>query len=364
MAALPSAAYAADITAEQTALIHDLMAPVIEGKAELNSAEKAMVDSAVDLLKKEQLAGQSTRPNYFETGTLERYGKALFLGSRTPEFANEIAHIRDLVARGNKVDLEESLTKLWEKAGRAKPDAAALEPVIAALYGAKGAEPEETVRHIIDKSDRSIEIIHARAGGRMDVTVTRRNADGTDKDRTVFQGVTETTPAGGKDLQRRTKLERICTSTPETDKDMLKEMEGKWQANNSRTWIVSAEGGGNVRFIEERNNGLPALHYIGTYKLGHITAQHPITAITDMEDSLPTAVRQQLTQEKINFRISLEFCTGDTNTLKGTWSSQHVTYDGMSLEVSRIHDPYDLSLDLSRGEKENSAPGAAGDEAL
>ncbi len=362
-AALPPAACAADITAEQTALIHDLMAPVIDGTAKLDGMDKGMVDSALELLKKEQLAGQSTRPNYFETGTLERYGKALFLGARTPEFSNEIAHIRDLIARGNRADLESALTRLWDKTGRTKPDAKALEPVIASLYGAKGEEPEETVRHIIEKSDRTIEIVHARAGGRMDVAVTRHNPDGTDKDRTVFQGVTETSPAGGKDLQRRTKLERVCTSTAETDKDTIKELEGEWTSGDGDTWIISHEGGDKIRLIENRS-GMSTLHYTGTYSLGKIAAAHPITAISDMEDTLPTAVRHQLTQAKINFRITLEFCVGDENKLDGTWSSQHVTYDSMSLEVSRIHDPYDLSLSLSRGEKENSAPGAAEDEAL
>lgn len=360
-AALPCRAQ--DMTIEQSALLYDLLDPIVKGSAPPAGADPAIVGRAVAILKEEKLAGQNIRPHFQETGTLERYGKALFLGARTREFAPEIGHIRDLAARGDRPALEEALTGLWKKAGRAPPDAKALDPVIRSLYGAKDMEPEETVRHSFDRSGHRVDVTHARAGGRMQVNVTTKNADGTDKDRTVFSGVTETTPTpGGDELQRAIKLEKACTSTPETDKQTLEELNGEWTAGGKR-WTVRAEKGGKVTLTEHRAAHGP-LVYTGTYRLGRVQARHPIAKATDMGESLPMAVRSQLAGMGLDFRVYLEFCADAPGALRGTWSSQHVTYDGNTMKVDRIHDPYDDSLVLRRDSEEKIAQGAAPGERL
>lgn len=360
----PVASRAADMTAEQTALLFDLLSPLSGGQRPPGRPDSAVLGQALTALKDEGLAGQGGRPNFQEQGILENYGNAMFLGSRAKEFTPDIGRIRDIVSSGNRPALENALTDLWVKAGRTKPDSKALEPVIQSLYGAKGQEPEETVRHVFDKPGHRIEIIHARAGGLMQVDVTQKDSGGKEIARTSVQGLTETVPApapgGEQDLQRRIKLEKVCTSTKKTDKDTVDELNGEWQGTGGKTWNVS-HSGNKVTLIEQRP-GSPPLTYTGTYNLGKISATHPITAITDMGDELPADVRAQLVGMNISFRIALELCADDVETLRGTWSSQHVTYDGMFHQVEKIHDPYDLQLTLTRAaapKEEKIAEGAA-----
>ncbi len=355
--AFASPASAADITAEQSALVYDLLSSQVPA-----GPDQDILSRAMGVLKEEKLAGAGSRPYFVEKGLLDRYGKALFLGNRAKEFAPEIGRIRDLVSRGDRKALEKALSELWVKSGRAEPDSKALEPVVASLYGAAGQEPEETVRHVIDKPNHRVEIIHARAGGKIQVDVTAKNAEGAETERTVFQGVTETMPTkDGMDLQRRIKLERVCTNTPETDKEMAEALNGAWNAKASgEMWNIEQDGE-KIALSNERAKDGP-LNYTGTFRLGRINATHVINKVTDMGDELPLSVRSQLTGGNVSFRVYLELCANKKNLLDGTWSSQHVTYNGMSMEVSRIHDPYDLSLTLTRGAGEKVAQGASKEE--
>lgn len=349
-------AFSADITAEQTALAYDLLNPLTPS-APPPGTDPAIFKKAVTIVQEEHLAGQGARPNFTEPGILERYGKALFLGARTKEFAADIGLIRDLVDKGNRPELEEALRKLWVKAGRTSPDAKTLDPVIQSLYGAKGAEPVETVRHVIDKPDHRVEITHARAGGKMQVDVITKNPDGTDRDRTSFQGVTETTPTpDGRELQRHIKLDQVCTNTPETDAATAERLNGDWTSNTGTKWTI-ANSGGQIT-LEEKKPERP-LTYTGTYRLGKISAAHAITNAADMGEDLPSTIREQLAGMGISFRVYLESCANRASRLNGTWSSQHVTYSGMTMSVERIHDPYDLTLNLVRPGVEKVAEGAS-----
>lgn len=359
---LSAKGFAGDIAAEQSVLLHDLLDSQNAAAGASEGADPAIFQKAMAILKEEKLAGLSGRPHYSEAGLLERYGKALFLGMRAREFAPEIGRIHDLLARGEKSALERDLSDLWFKAGRAKPDSSALEPVIKSLYAAKSAEPAETLRHAIDRPGHRVEVIHALAGGRLQVDVTTKSPDGSAKDRTVIAGITETTPtADGRELQRRVELEKVCTSTPGTDAETRSRLRGEWiRAGHQNRWIVSLQGDKVV--LEDIRKDRPPLIFTGTYSLGRIYAEHPIQAVTDLQEDLPLAVRQHLTGMNQTFRISLEFCANEPATLRGTWSSQHVTYSSMTLDVLKIHDPYDLSLILKRGKKEKSAQGATVNE--
>lgn len=354
---------AGDITAEQSALLYDLLEPLNDGSAKQSGADPEILSNAIEILKEEKLAGLGGRPNFNEPGLLEKYGKALFLGNRAREFAPDIGRIHDLVASGQRKELEQALSDLWVKAGRTAPDAKALEPVIASLYNEQGQQPYESVRHTFGREDGKIDVVHARAGGLMQVDVTTKDDSGKDKERTSIQGVTETTPTpDGNDLQRRIKLDKVCTSTPETDNETMEKLIGEWKAQGyGRLWAVTIEDNKVVTLTENRGD-LPSITYSGTYHLGKIAATHTISAVTDMEDDLPMSVRQQLLGMNIAFRVALDFCGDDAGSLKGTWSSQHVTYNGLSEEVKRVHDPYDLSLVLKKdlpAKEENVAQGAA-----
>jgi hypothetical protein len=362
--ALASGAKAADITAEQSALLYDLLDPAVKRETPPPGTDPGVLKDALQVLKDKKLAGQAGRPVFAERGILDKYAKAMFLGSRGPEFASEIGEIHDLVYSGQQDRLETALSDLWVKAGRAKPDSKALEPVINSLYGEKGRQPSETIRHVFDDARSRVEVIHAVAGGRMQVDIETKNPDGTVKDRTVFSGVTETTPTkDGKELERKIEPEKICTNTPETDKDAAKTISGEWIAQSSGLkWTVETSGQ-SVKLTEHRASGGP-LVYTGELRLGRILTRHPISKVTDMDNGLPMEVKRQLTGMGIDFRVALEFCGGDAAHLRGTWSSQHVTYDGMSLTVKKVHDPYDLSLVLGRDappKEEKVAEGAAPD---
>lgn len=356
-------AQAADITAEQSALLYDLLDPAVKAQTPPAGTDTQILKNSLQILKDKRLAGQAGRAVFSEPGLLDKYAKAMFLGSRGQEFASEIGEIHDLVHSGQQDKLEAALSDLWIKAGRAKPDSKALEPVINSLYGEKGRQPWETVRHVFEDPQSRVEIIHAPAGGRMQVDVETKNPDGSVKDRTVFSGVTKTEPTkDGKELERKIEPEKICTNTPETDKEAAERLSGEWARQGGGTWTIGISGQ-SVTLTEQRGSGGP-LVYTGGLNLGRIFAKHPITKVTDMDNELPMEVKSQLTGMGIDFRVALEFCADDAGALRGTWSSQHVTYDGMSLSVKKIHDPYDLSLILTRDappKEEKVAEGAAPD---
>lgn len=355
---------AADIATEQSALMHDLLASADAGQKLPGKTDPKILEKAMEALRQEKLAGGAGRPVFQESGLLDRYGKAMFLGSRTQEFAADIGKIKDIADSGNRAALKKALGDLWVKAGRARPDQKALEPVINSLYGAKGQEPSETLRHVIDKPDYRVEMTHARAGGLMQVEVVSKDKKGHETDRTVFQGITETAPTpDGRELQRHLKITKACTSTEKTDHDTMGDLEGEWHSTGQSPQWTFKQDGEKVILTEQREKNGP-LVYTGTYHLGKIYAEHPITVVTDMEDSLPADVRSQLTTMGLTFRVSLEVCGDDTDHLRGTWSSQHVTYDGMTHTVSKVHDPYDIQFSFSRGGNVQTADGAAKDELL
>lgn len=315
----------ADISAEQSALLYDLLSPYSdESKAPANIDPEIFARS-IAALKAERLIG-SDRPHYQKKNILEDYGKALFLGRRSKEFADEIGKIHDLVATGDKTQLEQAISNLWIKAGRKKPDEKALAPVLRSLYGERDAEPLETVNHVYNKPGHRIEITHARAGGRMQASIVALDDKGEDIARTVITGTIETRPnERGDKLESRIKPEAICTHTPETDKETFKSLKGKWISNSVAAWSIS---GNADRLILDDESTFP-LRYEGTYRLGRISAKHDITDFRALNNTLPPSVRVQLINRGHTFRLYLESCNSDAYELRGTWSSQHVTYDGI-----------------------------------
>lgn len=354
---------AADITAEQSALLYDLLSPYAELKKTRDGVDTELFEKAILILKEEKLIG-SGRPNFQDKDIVGRYGKALLLGSRSKDFIKEIGHIRDLVDKGNQEELREALVDLWIKAGRKKPDEKALQPVIDSLYGTKGAAPEETINHIITKPDHKVEVVHAKAGGRMQVNVIELDKKGEEESRTVFSGVTETVPdEKNETLQRRIKPEKVCTNTEKTDKKSFKKLAGKWNSNDGDEWTIS--GDENALILSVDSDEGYNVEYKGNYKLGKIYAVHSITDVRAIGNSLPQEIQSQLINKGHSFRVHLENCNDKQKKLRGTWSSQHVTYNSMFMTVSRVHDPYDVSLILSQGKtdgKKKSAEGAADSE--
>jgi hypothetical protein len=65
-----------------------------------------------------------------------------------------------------------------------------------------------------------------------------------------------------------------------------------------------------------------------------------------MGSELPVQVRQQLAGMGLYFTLRLETCR-DAAKLTGRWGSQHVTYGSVDFAVKKVHDPYDLPIELA-----------------
>lgn len=345
---IPHTAHSQDISAEQSAAIHDLLSPLNDGYKPSKGDEKQH-ERAKEILKKENLLNDSTRPVYKEKGLLKKYGDALFLGGRTSKFAKDIARIHDILKSGNDANLKKAIRELYVKAGRKSPDDKALAPILKSLYGEQGAEPQETINHKISKPEYDIDIKHSKAGGRMSIAVTEKGENGKPKSRTVYQGKVKTEPTkDGKDLKREVVLEQACTNTSETDAALYQKLQGEWiRTQDGTTWTFESASNNDGTFIFKPDDVAP-YRYKGSIHLGKFYGEHAITDPNHVGDNFPPEIRQIIAGMGQTFRVHLEICGDKPTKLTGTWSSQHATYNPAFMTVSRIHDPYDLALELHR----------------
>lgn len=90
---------ARDISAETVGYLADLLAPYASGTfVPPSGVEPAALRGALDALRQEKLLGLQ-RPPTAETDLVERYGRALALGTRASQFLAEIAAVRDAARR-------------------------------------------------------------------------------------------------------------------------------------------------------------------------------------------------------------------------------------------------------------------------
>jgi hypothetical protein len=76
--------------------------------------------------------------------TIQAYGKVLGLGARAPQFAAEIAVIRDAVARGDRAAAAAGIQVLYGKAGHLIPTGRAMDQLVSALPPAGKPQPTES----------------------------------------------------------------------------------------------------------------------------------------------------------------------------------------------------------------------------
>ena len=339
---------AADISAETMGYLFDVLAP----SSQQGSATAPAAAQALDILRRERLLAGG-RPVTTPPDLVESYGKALMLGSRASQFAGEIAAVHNAIARGGKAGLEDAIKAVYVKAGRTAPEGETLERLVKAVRGADSGAPEESERHTLSRDGYTVEIANLRGAGQFRVDVVRKNAAG-EAVRTVFAGERVTRPNGAGRLESRIEPQPPRTLS-ESDSARLRErLNGVWTDQDGQRWTIA--GTGPEILASADRTGKPALDYRGRFVLGDIDAVHWFEAQTDMDDTLPNDVRAQLVgwQPRLGFRIRLS--AGDSgDRLYGTWSSQHVTYGAMDHAVSRVHDPYDLTLRLTRARVRGTA---------
>ena len=337
----PACARAQDVDARTMAFLYDAATGEARDGSPVDRAALAEMRKALQaegLLTQQRVATP-------EPDIVEVYGRALLLGPRARQFLAELAEVRNAAIRRDRVATAAAIERLFAKAGRSKPDAAQMDKYVDAVIGAGGDEgPPETARRRVEKPGRTVEITDAKRAGLLTVEVTERPASGPES-RTVVVSERKVRPdAAGRGLEERATPVRACTVTADQAAERRNALNGTWRALGGSTWEIS--GSGETIVLAERRADGRLLTYNGTYKLGRVQATHPVGHPDDIGKELPAWVRAGLVG-KTAFVVRLDDC--GERTLQGTWESRHVTYSPAFQSISRIHDPYDLSLNLSRG---------------
>lgn len=351
----PAVSHGQDIDARTMALIHDSVGGPLPTPP---GADPAALTAARSALEQEKLL-LAARPATPEPDIVDLYGRALLLGPRATSFVPELAVVRNFAIRRDREATAAAVAALLTKAGRPAPPAATMSKLVDAVIGATADEgPEETVRRRIEKPGRRIEITDARRSGLFTIDVTDTPPGG-QPTRTVLIAERTVRPnAAGTGVEQRAVPVAACTITAAQAAERRAAINGPWTDQQGTTWEITGSSEA-ASFIERRGGNRPPLTYTGTYRLGRLEATHRVLAANAVGEELPLWVRQGLVG-KTSFVIRLDDC--DASRMTGTWESRHVTYNPAFKTITRIHDPYDLQLTLSRG-GEGVARGAADEEA-
>ena len=385
---IATTAGAQDIDARTTALIFDAVATPPgnpgSGATIVDPAALAAIRSAL------QQAGllSPQRVATIEKDVVDGYGRALLLGSRARQFLPELAEVRNAAIRRDRPATAAAIERLFAKAGRPKPDKEQMAKYVADVLGAGEDEgPPETARWTITRPGRTIQITDARRAGLFTVEIFD-NAGGTGgtgggsgggspasgppasppsanppsasgapaanapSRRSVVTAENRVRPtADGSGLEQRGTAVRACSNNAAQASERRARLNGSWQAGNAH-WDIGGTAD-SITLTERRDDGR-TLTYTGSYRLGRVEATHVVTHPDDIGKDLPMWVRAGLVG-RTAFVVRLDDC-GD-GRLRGTWESRHVTYSPAFNTINRIHDPYDLPLDLARGGEIRTARG-------
>lgn len=339
---LATAAAADDIGAATMGAVSDLLASVSPDRPPAG-ADAAAYGKAVEALRKAGLAGAARPAQPGDKALLDAYGRALLLGSRAKQFADQIGVLHDTVVSGQDKAIKAAISALYVAAGRPAPTGKALGDLAAAAIEIGGGAPAPTVNHSILGDGYRIEIADAVAAGKTIIEVTLADVNGQPA-RIVFEGNAQTrAKSGGEGLERRLQPLEPCVMTAAAAERIRATLNGDWTDDKSTPWTI--EGAGERIVLTEHRAGGRKIAYEGTFRLGKIDARHAIAHPDDIGADLPAEVRRQLAGMGLYFTLRLETCR-DAARLSGRWGSQHVTYSADSLQVSKVHDPYDVPIVL------------------
>lgn len=347
LAASSGSVWAKDLSAETMGVIHDVMAPYRSGASSVGpKADPAAVKDALRILNGENLVS-FPRPTQPRQDISESLGKALAMGNRTKDFLPELADIHTSLVQQDEKKAKSGIQNLYQRMGRSRPEGKALDPLYQAADKVVGAAPPETERTVIKKPDYNVTIENAPAAGEAFVEVLMNKGPDNKPARVTFRGDVASQPdKSGSGLEKIVKpAETPETMTTKQAGTLRERINGKWVDQNGNPYEIS--GSGNTITVTEIKTDTPSRPYGGSFDLGRITASFTVRTINDIGASLPAEVRRQLVSMRYTFGISLSVIE-DGEKLDGTWRSQHVTYSGMDYKISKVHDPYDVKLTLTR----------------
>ena len=334
---------AADIDAFTMGAVSDLLSGTSADRPP-PGADPAAYHSAVEALQRAGFAGAARPPQPGDIALLDAYGRALLLGPRAKQFGDQVGAVHDAVVSGERNAVGDAIAALYKAAGRAVPKGPALNQLIDAAVHVGGGQPAPTVNHAVQGDGYRIDIADAVAAGRTIVEVTLEQGPDGQPARVVFDGAAHTrAKAGGEGLERRIEPDAPCVMTQADAAKVRERLNGEWRGRGS-AWQIGGSGD-RITLTETRADG-HKLAYEGSYRLGKIDARHAITEAADIGSELPATVRQQLAGMGLFFTLRLETCRNAAE-LTGRWGSQHVTYGANDLQVSRVHDPYDVAITLT-----------------
>lgn len=346
MAFVSSVALAKDISARTISVMRGVMAPYASGNVPQNNEDAPLVNAALKILQAERLVNfaNATPPSNNEA---DRLGQALIMGRRTQEFLPELAAVHRAVTQRDDKATTRAIQTLYERMGRKKPEGAALAPLLAAAKrGAGDNTPSERI--IIKKPDHTITMQDTVAAGQAFIEVIMDKGPDGKPARVTFEGDVDAAPASDEKgfVDKVTPTAKPNAMTHDEAADLRGGLNGKWFDQNGVPYEISGAEGRIT--VTELPGDKPARPYTGSYKLGRIDAALKARNIDDIGDNLPAEVRRQLVSMGHTFHISL-LVSEDGEKLDGTWTSQEVTYSGMTLAVLSVQDPYDVKLTLTRG---------------
>jgi hypothetical protein len=338
---------AADISAEMSALLSDVLRPYQMGAPVPAGVDPQVFARTLAILKKEGLVGLP-RPATGTTDIADRFGKALALGTRTLQFLSEIGAVYDALTRGDAQAAGEAIRTLYRKAGRTPPQGAALEKLYNDVQAAHN-EARQVEQVEITRPDYSITVAHR--GGKIHVDVVGQKGPDGKPFRTVFDGDVVTRPdASSKNLELAANpASAPRTISPEQAAELRSTLNGKWNDGNGNIWEIAGSGE-SITLTEIRTNTGHRLVYKGRYDLGKIYGEHIVDDAKDM-NFLPDWVAQQVAANfKPPFRIKLDISAA-ADQMEGTWASQNVTYNEMESKVKSVQDWFHEPRILSRPKK-------------
>lgn len=347
------ASLAQDMSAELTALVHDIMEPYANGTASGPSVETNL---AVSILKDKHLVG-GARPSLPPNNLVEQYGPALALGTRAANFAGDIAAIHDAFLRNDLPGVREAIRSLWRNAGRSDPDSETMTKMVEKLQAIEGGV--DPVEHAtISTPDGSVDVTWTRGTGEVKIDVTNPNGANGQPVRTTFTGQAKAQPdSTGKsvELKGQPSQAKPRETSEEQSKNLREKIDGKWMDQDRHPWLV---GGGKFGIIvTQYRPGGHKVVYNSDFKLGTITGSHTINDVKDISEPLPASVKQQLVSKyKPPYKIRLT-ANDAGDRLEGIWISKQVTYSGLTEEVTKVEGDYNVPLILTRPETSGTALG-------